>query len=151
MYVINLTDKPLKYNSKGVKVVLEPQVVTLISDELATPKKLRDCYGSRIDIIDEDKIREMYTTYSNDAKPAEPSEPVVIVEPEETKDPEGLGDDGSNEDEGTKDDGNELGVKEPEIVNPEPEIKTPEPKKPTQKANKAGKSNKGSKKTGKKN
>ena len=55
MYVINLTDKPLKYHSKGVKVILEPQVVTPISDEVATPKKLKDCYGSRIDIIDEDK------------------------------------------------------------------------------------------------
>ena len=98
MQVINVTNKVMKYHTKGTVIVFNPGVITYVSEDLTTAKKLQDCYGSRIRFIDEEAIEKAYAAYSGNAKPAEPTteevpeepteEPEPTVETEPTEDPE---------------------------------------------------------------
>ena len=78
MQVINLTNNILKYYTKGTKIELKPGIITYVSDDIISAEKLKSCYGSRINIIDETKIGEVYKEYAGNAKPVEP--PVKEVE-----------------------------------------------------------------------
>lgn len=100
MKVINLGNKDFKYFTKGTVIVLKAGVINEVDDTLVTPKKLKDCYGNRIKIIDETAIVEEYKAFAGDVK---------AVQPEPTKEPE----EGTNEEgEGTQDNGE--GTKDPE-------------------------------------
>ena len=100
MKVINLGNKDFKYFTKGTVIVLKAGVINEVDDTLVTPKKLKDCYGNRIKIIDETAIVEEYKAFAGDVK---------AVQPDPTKEPE----EGTNEEgEGTQDNGE--GTKDPE-------------------------------------
>ena len=151
MYVTNLTTIPLKYYTKGIKIVLEPGIATLVDENIVSAKKLKDCYGTDIDIINQVNLEKQYANYSGNAKPVAP----IIEEELRDKLLELLENgDFDEEKEGTEDDAEE-GTEE--IENTEPtESKTPEitekdtkvvkeAKKVTSKA--TSKRNKGSKKS----
>lgn len=72
MQVTNLSDNILKYYTKGTKILLKPGVSTYVSDEIITAKKLKDCYGNRVRIIDEANIEKLYKEYAGDVEPAKP-------------------------------------------------------------------------------
>ena len=54
MFVRNRTRVPFRVSVRSKKIILEPNTVTFIEDGLVTEKQLRDIYGHRIDIINED-------------------------------------------------------------------------------------------------
>ena len=131
MYVTNLTTIPLKYYTKGIKIVLEPGIATLVDENIVSAKKLKDCYGTDIDIINQVNLEKQYANYSGNAKPVAP----IIEEELRDKLLELLENgDFDEEKEGTEDDAEE-GTEEienteegtEEIENTEPtESKTPE-------------------------
>ena len=89
MQVINLSNKTLKYQTKGTVIVLNPGENN-INDDPVIIKKLKDCYGRRIRIVDETKIAETYNAFSGNAKPVEPpvKEEVKVEISEPEVDPE---------------------------------------------------------------
>ena len=93
MKVINLRKKDFKYQTKGQTIVLKAGEITEVDDTLVTPKKLKDCYGNRIKVIDENAIIEEYKAFSGGAQP---------VQPEPTKEPEVDNNGDSNEGNGTQ-------------------------------------------------
>lgn len=103
MKVINLSKKDFKYQTKGQIIVLKAGEITEVDDTIVTPKKLKDCYGNRIRVIDENAIIEEYKAFSGGAKP---------VQPEPTKESEGDNNGDSNEGKDTQED--DENTKEPE-------------------------------------
>lgn len=75
MFVRNRTKVQFRVSVRGKKVVLEPNTVTHIEDGLITEKQLRDIYGHRIDIINEDG--------TSTRKPVIKDEPVKLTERKE--------------------------------------------------------------------
>ena len=87
MQIINLSSKTLKYQTKGTVVVINPGENEIKNDPVLI-KKLKDCYGRIIRIVDEAKIAETYNAFSGNAKPVEPPikeelnvEPVIEDKP----------------------------------------------------------------------
>ena len=109
MQVINLTDTVLKYYTQGLKIELEPHVATPVPENVVSAKKLKDCYGYRIDIIDEDNLQTRYENYAGEVEVAEPTEEqkqLIMMalgenEPEEDTNSEG---ENNNPEEGNNDD-----------------------------------------------
>ena len=154
MQVINLTDKTLKYYTKGMAIELKPGILTYISEEVTTAKKLKDCYGQRIDIIDETKLEKIYNEFSGNAKPVEP--PVKAESEESGLDKADILDmyfGGEDPESGEDFLMAFLGGDEPEVVVPEvkvePEKKSAKEEKPKASTKKAGTKSKGGR--GKKN
>lgn len=75
MFVRNRTKVQFRVSVRGKKVVLEPNTVTHIEDGLISEKQLRDIYGHRIDIINEDG--------TSTRKPVVKEEPVKLTERKE--------------------------------------------------------------------
>ena len=75
MKVINLGNKDFKYFTKGTVVILKAGVINEVDETLVTAKKLKDCYGNRISIIDENAIVEEYKAFAGDVKAAQPEQP----------------------------------------------------------------------------
>ena len=56
MFIHNFTNDVLKYDSKGNIIKLKPNTITFIDDSLIKPEKLKECFGARIDIVDNVEI-----------------------------------------------------------------------------------------------
>ena len=63
MFIHNFTNDVLKYDSKGNIIKLKPNTITFVDDKLVKPEKLKECFGARIDIVDNvEVIGELFGT-----------------------------------------------------------------------------------------
>ena len=144
MQIINVTNRVMKYHTKGTTIVLNPGVITYISEELTTAKKLKDCYGNRISIIDDAKIMAEYNAFSGNAKPVEP--PIQDAVNEILEDNNSSNEDGipvvedESTTEGTKEPPEE-GIDKVTLLDDKTEDKEPKKSKP-KKSGKGSKKNK---------
>ena len=140
MFVQNFTKDVLKYDSKGNIIKLKPNTITYVSDTLVSRKALRDCFGTRIDIIED---QEVVSNFDNVFIPSDLKDTTDLTFEEEGADFFGDGADDNTKVEESKTEDEATKVEEPKVEEPKKEVKAT-------KAPKATKTTKSTKKTTKK-
>ena len=150
MFIHNFTNDTLRYDSKGNVIKLKPNTVTFVDDSLVKPEKLKECFGSRIDIRkDLDIIGHINGLGNIEDSIEEITVSVEVKEPKEDShdiEKEGNEEEGNEEDshdvekEGNEEDSEAQGPKPDNAEEPKEENKTT--KKATSKGGKKGKPNK---------
>ena len=99
MFIYNRESSPLVYRTNGAKIVLSPMTVTYVEDSITTPEKIKASFGSRISVVSEQAMDEMFIGAVQETSVQE------VVE-EDVKGEEGTSE-GTETGEGTEEEGNE--------------------------------------------